>query len=319
MDFVGKRRWFFLVSLVIIGAGIVSMVVPPSFRIGIEFTGGSAISITFAEAVEQEEIRSLLGDLGHEEAVIQGLGGTSYLIRTTTLEEVLRDASGQPLGESEREIIEAALAELSPIETMEVSEVSAVVAQETVRNAFFAILAAAAAILIYISWSFRLVPNSFRMGSTAILAAVHDVLVVVGIFSILGKVFNLEINAMFITGVLTVVGYSVHDTIVVFDRIRENTARRVSRDLATTINTSIMETLGRSMTTSITTIFVILALLLLGGGTILSLLVALLVGIITGTYSSIGIASQLLITWERGEWLAFLRRRPSPAPASSER
>ena len=202
---------------------------------------------------------------------------------------------------------------------MEVSEVSAVVAQETVRNAFFAILAAAAAILIYISWSFRLVPNSFRMGSTAILAAVHDVLVVVGIFSILGKVFNLEINAMFITGVLTVVGYSVHDTIVVFDRIRENTARRVSRDLATTINTSIMETLGRSMTTSITTIFVILALLLLGGGTILSLLVALLVGIITGTYSSIGIASQLLITWERGEWLAFLRRRPSPAPASSER
>ena len=100
MDFVGKRRWFFLVSLVIIGAGIVSMVVPPSFRIGIEFTGGSAISITFAEAVEQEEIRSLLGDLGHEEAVIQGLGGTSYLIRTTTLEEVLRDASGQPLGES---------------------------------------------------------------------------------------------------------------------------------------------------------------------------------------------------------------------------
>ena len=316
MDFVGKRRWFFLVSLVIIGAGIISMAVPPSFRIGIEFTGGSAISVTFAEPVEQEDLRSLLGDLGHEEAVIQGLGGTSYLIRTTTLEEAPPGATDQL---SERQIIEAAFTELSPIETMEVSEVSAVVAQETVRNAFFAILAASAAILIYISWSFRLVPNSFRMGSTAILAAVHDVLVVVGIFSILGKVFNLEINAMFITGILTVVGYSVHDTIVVFDRIRENTARRVSRDLATTINISIMETLGRSMTTSITTIFVILALLLLGGGTILSLLVALLVGIITGTYSSIGIASQLLITWERGEWLAFLRRRPAPAPASPER
>ena len=147
------------------------------------------------------------------------------------------------------------------------------------------------------------------MGSTAILAAIHDVLVVVGIFSILGKFINAEINAMFITGILTVVGYSVHDTIVVFDRIRENTMKRVSRDLATTINVSIMETLGRSLTTSMTTMFVILALLSLGGGTILSLLLALLVGIITGTYSSIGIASQLLITWEQGGIRGIFRRK----------
>ena len=142
-----------------------------------------------------------------------------------------------------------------------------------------------------------------------ILAVGLAVLVVVALFSILGKFFNIEINAMFITGILTVVGYSVHDTIVVFDRIRENTDRKTSRDLGTTINISIMQTLGRSLTTSLTTMAVLLALLILGGTTIQSLLFTLLIGVITGTYSSICIASQVLIVWERREWLGPFRRR----------
>ena len=321
MDFVGKRRWFFLFSFLFIAVGVVSMVVPPGFRVGIEFNGGSALTVTYTEPVDQEDVRSVLSspELGHEEAVIQGLGDNSFLIRTETiLEEALRDASGNITGPSERERIEEALEELSPFETSpDMAAVSAVVARETVRNAIIAVAIAAVAITLYISWAFRLVPNSFRMGATAIMAASHDVLVVIGVFSILGKFINAEINAMFITGILTVVGYSVHDTIVVFDRIRENTARRVSRDLTTIINISIMETLGRSLTTSLTTIFVIMAILILGGGTIQSLLLTLLVGIITGTYSSIAIASQLLITWERGEWPGpFRRRRPEAAPAS---
>jgi preprotein translocase subunit SecF len=311
MDFAGKRRWFFLISIVVITAGLISMAIPPRFRIGVEFTGGSALSVTFAEPVEQGQLRSKLSGLDHGEAVIQRLGDNSFLIRTDTLEEASIDASGNVVGDSERNRIEESLAEIAPLQTVEVSEVSALVAGETVRNAIIAILIAATMILIYITWAFRLVPNSFRMGSTAILAAIHDVLVVVGIFSIVGKFINAEINAMFITGILTVVGYSVHDTIVVFDRIRENTMRRVSRDLETTINISIMETLGRSLTTSLTTVFVILALLSIGGGTILSLLLALLVGIITGTYSSIGIASQLLITWEQGGIRGLFRREPS--------
>ena len=309
MDFVGKRRWFFLISLVVITAGLVSMAIPPGFRIGVEFTGGSALSVTFTEPVEQEQLRSKLSDLAHPEAVIQRLDDNEFLIRTETLEEVSVDAAGNVVGVSERNQIEQGLSELAPLQTVEVSEVSAIVAGETVRNAIIAVVIASLVILVYISWAFRLVPNSFRMGSTAILAAIHDVLVVVGIFSILGKFINAEINAMFITGILTVVGYSVHDTIVVFDRIRENTMKRVSRDLATTINVSIMETLGRSLTTSMTTMFVILALLSLGGGTILSLLLALLFGIITGTYSSIGIASQLLITWEQGGIRGIFRRK----------
>ena len=315
MDFVGKRRWYFILSLVIIGAGIVSMLVPPGFRVGVDFTGGSALSVTFDGQVPQEDVRALMTDLGYKEAVVQRLGEDSYLLRTRTLEEAA--PQGTQGGASEREVLERALGGLAPIVTSDLASVSAVVAQETVRNAIVAVFIAGVAILLYITWAFRAMPNSLRMGTVAILATVHDVLVVVGTFSILGKfIVDLEIDVAFIIGILTVLGYSVHDTIVVFDRIRENTERRVSRELATTINISILETLSRSLTTSITTLLVITSLLLLGGGTIQSLLVTLFVGILTGTYSSIAIASQLLVVWERGEWLGPFRRRPPAGEAT---
>lgn len=304
MDFVGRRKWFFIFSTILIAAGLLSIAMPHGFKTGIEFTGGSALTIGYTEPVSQASVRNVLSspDLQHDEAIIQGLGENSFLIRTKALlEEAPRDNAGIVTGPSEREKVETALETLAPFSNSpDIAAVSAIVARETVRNAIFAVIIAALAITLYISWAFRLVPNSFRMGTTAILAAIHDVLVVVGIFSILGRVFNIEINAMFITGILTVVGYSVHDTIVVFDRIRENTAKRISRDLSTIINVSIMETLGRSLTTSLTTIFVLIAIVILGGGSIQSLLITLMIGIITGTYSSIGIASQLLITWEQG-------------------
>ena len=316
MDFVGKRRWFLLFSIGIIVIGIASMLVPPGFRIGTEFTSGSALTVTFVAPVAQDQVRDAMAELGHPQAVIQGVGERGFLIRTRTLEEADSDAGAE--GTSERQRVEDRLAELQEIETTELFAVSPIVARETVRNAAIAVGFAAVAILFYITWAFRLVPNPFRMGSAAIIAAVHDVLIVVGLFSILGKFINVEINAMFITGILTVVGYSVHDTIVVFDRIRENTARRVSRDLETTINISIMETLGRSLTTSITTVTVVVALLLLGGPTIQSLLFTLLIGILTGTYSSIFIASQILVVWEKREWRQLFRRGPAEpvAPGS---
>jgi preprotein translocase subunit SecF len=304
MDFVGKRRYFFLASLIIIAAGILSMLIPGGFRIGIEFTGGSALTVTFDGVVAQEKVRSVVTGRGHDEAVIQRLGEDSFLIRTRTLKEALGAE------ESERQGLENALRQLAPIVNSDMDAVSPLIAEETVRNAFLAVLVAAVGILLYITWAFRAMPNSFRMGTTAILATVHDILVVLGIFSTLGRIpaLNLEVNVMFITGVLTVLGYSVHDTIVVFDRIRENTARRTGRGLEATINISIMETMGRSLTTSITTLLVITAMLLLGGATLQSLLVTLFIGVVTGTYSSIAIASQLLVVWERGEWLGLLRR-----------
>ena len=321
MDFVGKRRWFLLFSMGVILFGIVSMLVPPGFRIGTEFTSGSALTITFVAPVAQDRVRDAMAEMGHPQAVIQQVGERGFLVRTRTLEEANSDAGAEAT--SERQRIEERLAGLLPtpedgsqtIETSELFAVSPIVARETVRNAAIAVGFAAIAILFYITWAFRLVPKPFRMGAAAIMAAVHDVLIVLGLFSILGKFINVEINAMFITGILTVVGYSVHDTIVVFDRIRENTGRRVSRELETTVNISIMETLGRSLTTSITTVTVVVALLLLGGPTIQSLLFTLLIGILTGTYSSIFIASQILVVWEKREWRGLFRRGPA-APAT---
>ena len=304
MDFVGKRKWFFIFSAILILVGVISMSISPRFNVGIEFEGGSALSLTFAQPVDEDQLRSVMSDLGHGQAVVQRVGDTGVLIRTRDLND-----PGTNDGGSQRDAIEERLTQaFGAIETSELSAVSEAVAKETIRNAGIAVGVAALFIMIYISFAFRLMTNSLRLGLAAILAALHDVMITLGAFSILGKVIDLEVNAMFITGILTVVGYSVHDTIVVFDRIRENTARRVSRDMGATINISIMETVGRSLTTSLTTLTVIVALLLMGGGTIESLLYTLLIGVIVGTYSSIAIASQLLLVWEERGMMPFRRR-----------
>jgi preprotein translocase subunit SecF len=309
MDFVGKRKWFFIFSAILILVGVVSMSISPRFKVGIDFEGGSALSLTFTEEVDEDRLRSAMSDLGHGQAVVQRVGDTGVLIRTRDLNE-----PGTNDGGSQRDAIEERLTqEFGTIETSELSAVSEAVAKETIRNAGIAVGVAALFIMIYISFAFRLMTNSMRLGVAAIVAALHDVIITLGVFSILGKVIDLEVNAMFITGILTVVGYSVHDTIVVFDRIRENTARRVSRDMGTTINISIMETVGRSLTTSLTTLTVVVALLLMGGGTIESLLYTLLIGVIVGTYSSIAIASQLLLVWEERGMMPFRRREEAEA------
>ena len=306
MDFVGKRRWFFLFSAIFIIPGLVSLIIPPSLHLGIDFTGGSTLTIKFAGPVLEEEVRTELTRLGHPEATVQASGGTDYFIRTTTLKE----ADPQTGAPSEQQAILEALQALENITNRDFASVSGVVARDTVRNAFIAVLVAAIFILLYITYAFRSVPSPFRYGVAAIIALIHDVLIVTGLFSILGKVTNLEVNAMFITGLLTVIGFSVHDTIVVFDRIRENVARAPGQPLAISVNNSLLETLGRSMNTSVTLIFAILALLLLGGESLQNFLLVLLIGVITGTYSSICIASQVLVAWEAGEMGRLLRRLP---------
>ena len=182
-----------------------------------------------------------------------------------------------------------------------IEAVSALIGSENIRNATIAVAVAAVAILLYVTWAFRRVPSPFRYGSAAIVALLHDLIIVLGIFSILGKFANLEVNAMFITGVLTVIGYSVNDTIVVFDRIRENVGKYQNIALPDIANISVRETIGRSLNTSITLLIVIAALLLFGGPTIQPLLLVLLVGVVVGTYSSIFVATLMLVSWEEGE------------------
>ena len=167
---------------------------------------------------------------------------------------------------------------------------------------------ATAAILLYRWWSCRAVPDSFRFGAAAAIALVHDVILVVGIFSILGKTIGTEINKEFIAAILTVIGFSVHDSIVVFDRVRETVERGEGRTFAEAVNSSLLQTIARSLNTSFTLVFAILALLLMGGGSIREFLWAMLIGTVAGTYSSIFIASQVLVSWEEGDVPRFFRR-----------
>ena len=319
LDIVGKRGWYFVISALIIIPGLVSMILSPGWitgdsglKAGIDFSSGSVMNITFRQPVEEDDIRERMDELGHPEALIQRIGGTNFFVRTDVLEEAIGDNL------SEREVIERDLEKFLGMERqrVEFDTVSPIVAQETVRTAIYALAAASVFILFFVWYAFRRVPKAHRYGVSAILALLHDLLIILGIFSILGRAINLEVNSMFIVGLLIVAGYSVNDTIVVFDRIRENVSRSPDRDLANTVNLSIMESIGRSMNTSITTLVVLLAMLFIGGHSIRELLLVLAIGAVAGTYSSIFIASQYLVMWDRGEIGRFFKRRPAAVASS---
>ena len=305
IDFVGKRKWYFLVSGIIILIGVIFLL-SVGLQRGIEFTGGTMVTVSFEQAVTQEELREELAVLGHDDAIIQWSDDAqAFVIRTTELSEedivVMQNALTEAFG---------------TLTIVEVYAISGSIASDIEGNAMIAVIVAAIGILLYVTWAFRRLIRPFRYGVCAIVALLHDVIIVLGIFSVLGLLFDIQIDAMFIVGVLTIIGYSVNDTIVVFDRIRENSLKSPGTPLATTVNNSIMETLGRSLNTVITTLFVILALLLLGGATIHNFALVLLIGVISGTYSSIFIASQLLVAWESGAFGRLFRRVvPKRAPA----
>jgi len=310
-DIVGKRGWYFLFSALIIVPGLVSLIMSPGWitldsglKAGIDFSSGSVMNVSFSQPVDEDDIRERLDELGHSEALIQRLGGANYFIRTEVLEEAVGD------GLSEREVIERDLEKFLGMERdrVEFDTVSPIVAKETVRTAFYSLAAASVFIMFFVWYAFRHVPKAHRYGVSALLALAHDLLIILGVFSILGRVINLEVNSMFIVGLLIVAGYSVNDTIVVFDRIRENVSRHPDRDLASTVNLSIMESMGRSLNTSITTLVVLLAMIFIGGTSIRELLLVLAIGAVAGTYSSIFIASQYLVMWDRGEIGRFFRR-----------
>lgn len=328
IDFVGKRNWFYLASLLVLIPGAISLLIPPRLNPGIEFTSGTTFSVKFATGVTTEALRAALADFGHPEARVQRTSDGAFLVRTDALEGVAEapPIGAAPLGEADRlreDLIDRfcqrdAQGQCLPGTMVtpagqqdkfyDVSTVSGTVSSEIGRNAAIAVAAAAVAILLYISWAFRSVPNPARYGLAAIIALGHDVLLVIGAFSLFGKLFGTEINTMFITGLLTVIGFSVHDSIVVFDRIRETVRVHPRRPFPVSVNTSLMQTVGRSFNTSLTLVFAILALLLITGGSIRPFLLVLLIGTVTGTYSSVFVASMLLVTWHEGDVPRLFRR-----------
>ncbi|HEY5639339.1 MAG TPA: protein translocase subunit SecD [Dehalococcoidia bacterium] len=321
-DFVRRRGLYFAMSAIILIPGIVSLVIPPAIKPGIEFTSGATMTIDFVEeAVSQDDVRDALAEAGHDEARVQKTTDGNFIIRMDELQTPPSPPIG-PAPPSERDDVELSLeGSIGAFTVLNFNQVSEIVSDEIAIDAGIAVAFAAIAILAYISWTFRNVPKSYRYGIAALVAAGHDVLFVVGAFSIFGKLFGTEVDSMFITGVLTVLGFSVHDTIVTFDRIRENVAVNPGVAYEEIVNASLTETLARSLNTSITVIFAILALLLLGAGQVDVLLITLLLGIVAGTYSSIFIASQILVSWEDGDFGRIFRRlmpwRESEEPATA--
>jgi preprotein translocase SecF subunit len=236
-------------------------------------------------------------------------------VQTGTTTHTIRLLTSSVVNPDRLDTIRAAMLTNANVYVYSISNasVSPSVASETTLRAVLAVLAASVCILLYVWFSFRKVAKPWRYGACAIIALLHDVLVVLGVFSILGWLLHIQIDTLFITALLTVVGFSVHDTIVVFDRIRENLQRRSSETFEQVVNASLIQTMSRSLNTSLTVIFTLSALTLFGGVTVRTFTLTLLIGIISGTYSSIFNASMLLVIWEKGELgLNRLRRDRTP-------
>jgi SecD/SecF fusion protein len=318
LNLVGNRNWYFAISALIMIPGLISLAIPPALRPGVEFTAGTTFSVRFQHPPSTEAIASELSTLGFKDSRVQGAGGDDFIIRTRPLAGNIDSSTVGPKQSSDLDaIVQGLESKFGPLvgsdgqvthQPLSSATVSPLVSKQIVKYATLAVIVATVFILAWISWAFRKVSHPLRYGISAIVALLHDVIVVLGLFSIFGKLFGLEVDTIFITGLLTVIGFSVHDTIVVFDRIRENVQRSGARNFASVVNDSLLQTLGRSINTSMTVVLTLLALLLIGGPTIRNFVLVLLIGIISGTYSSIAIASQLLVVWQNGTFARLAGR-----------
>lgn len=289
MNLMKYKNWFFIFSLLMILPGLYYLFTA-GLKLGIDFTGGALIEYQFEKNINTEDLRQQFSLLNIEVGQISPAGNNSYILRTKHLEQNTIDELKISISKKYGQVVERRIENVGPIIGAEIS-----------KKALLALLMASLAIVLYIAYSFRKIPkpaSSLRFGIAAVIALMHDVLLVVGAFAILGKFLSVEVDVLFVTALLTIVGFSVHDTIVVFDRIRENLLKGVGKKFVDAANISVVQTLGRSLNTSLTVIFVLIAMLLFGGETIKWFTIALLVGIISGTYSSIFNATALLVFWE---------------------
>jgi preprotein translocase SecF subunit len=304
-NFIQRRKIYYLISAAIIIPGIIAMIYSTitfgsPVLLSIDFKGGSLFIVTFNDTATEQGIRDVYTQFGQDDPIIQQLGAASdnrWQIR-----------AGALTSDEQNQLIDTLEADVAPINRDEsiLDIVSPTIGGEVTRAAIFAVIAAGVVVLAFIWFAFRKVQNPVRYGASAIAAMIHDVLVTMGVMSILGIILGWEVDALFLTAVLTVVGYSVQDSIVVFDRIRENQPKYRSESYEMVVNRSVLETIHRSLATQLNAIFVMVAILLFGGETIRQFISILLIGLISGTYSSIFTAVPLLVSWEKGE-IPFLR------------
>lgn len=299
-NLVEKRRWYFLLSGLVIGLGIIVMIYSTinngsPWRLSIDFQGGSIYELQFSEAgATESNIRDVFSAYGEDNVIIQQIGADDAYRWSVRAGFEDQQTSTNILNDLET---------LAPLDrdSLRVESVSETVGAEVTQAAFVAVGVAALVITGFIVIAFRQVPKALRYGLCAIAAMVHDVLVVMGVMSLMGLLLGWEIDALFLTAVLTVVGFSVQDSIVVFDRIRENIPKHIGEPYETIVNRSIWETIHRSLATQLNAFFIMIAILLFGGETIKQFIAILFIGLLSGTYSSIFTAVPLLVAWEKGE------------------
>ncbi len=304
-NFAENRRYYYIFSGVLMTLSILAMVVSAvtvgaPFTLGVDFRGGTRFELQFEEPVTEEQVQAVFEDAGYDNLSIIALRGDNLQNAWQIRLKFLTPEEGQAL--------ETALNDLSPLipGTTQVVSVSPAVGKEVTLAAFGAIFVAAIVILVYIMLAFRQVPNPFRYGAAAVTAMMHDLLFVFGFAAVTGMVLGWEVDALFLTAVLTVAGFSLQDTIVMFDRIRENIGKRPLERYELIVNRSVLETMHRSFVTQLNAMFVMVAILLFGGVSIKPFIAVLFVGMLSGTYSSIFIAVPLLVSWEKGD-LPFIK------------
>lgn len=305
-NLVQGRRNYFILSGILISLGIAAMIYSlittgAVFPLGVDFRGGTRFELQFAQPVTESQIEDVFASYEITNISVIALRGES-------LENAWQIRSPFVTPEEGQAVLEALEQQAAPLlpDTTSVQSVSPSVGSEVTRAAFVAILVAAVVILVYIMITFRQVSNSFRYGASAVAAMIHDLFIIFGFAAIMGMVRGWEVDALFLTAVLTIAGFSLQDTIVVFDRIRENIARRPLEKFETIVNRSVLETIHRSLATQLNAMFVMVAILLFGGASIKPFIAVLFVGMLSGTYSSIFTAVPLLVAWEKNE-IPFLK------------
>ncbi len=289
MKLLNYYRYFFILSIVILVAGIVSLGVF-GLKLGIDFKGGSVTELQFNQPYNIDQLREVVSKQGIENPQIQSTDNNGVIIRTADQNE-----------EKNRALLVALKSDIGEFTEKSYQSIGPIVGEQLTRQALYQLLLVSLGIVFYIGYAFRKVAkpiSSWQFGVAAIVSLLHDLLVVLGIFSLLGHFFHIEVDSMFVTAMLTVLGFSVHDTIIVFDRIRENLRVYAGQSIEFVVNHSISQTLVRSLNTSLTVLLVLLALLLFGGETIRYFVLALFIGIMAGTYSSIFVASPILVLWQ---------------------
>lgn len=301
INIVKHRYLYFAISLIVILPGLAALLVW-GLPAGIDFSGGSLTEIHFENSLpETERVLALLSEFGFSDAKIQTAGDDKLIIRTKTMDE----------GTLSSILTEIGTRFNADIELDRYESVGPTIGKEVAQRAAGAVGLASLGILAYITYAFRGVKHAFRYGVAAIIAMLHDVIVVLGVEAIFGHFLGWEADALFLTALLTVIGFSVHDSIVVFDRIRENERINRRQPYETIVNLSIVQTLARSINTQLTVMLTLLSLVLFGGSTIRHFVLILLIGVFSGTYSSIFNASPILVVWENKEWKTWFKRSPA--------